>query len=196
MTLCSATFAMRSPNELLWASDLLTLFLAWVMGESRRRIPRELAGETLPRTTYSVSAPIDQIDADSTLAEVFGSGCVLGVAAIWRRGPRACRWPMRSGWLDELRRVEVPPAKERLVELCSESSANVAGYFLSPDAPLGQYSIVDIGAWTTEISFFRLTDVERKTTGEADPRLPCRPLTSNRRRRDRRTLLPEPRIAI
>ena len=162
---CSATFAMRSPNELLWASDLLTLFLAWVMGESRRRIPRELAGETLPRTTYSVSAPIDQIDADSTLAEVFGSV----VFWAWRlSGVVAQGLSMADAisWLDELRRVEVPPAKERLVELCSESSANVAGYFLSPDAPLGQYSIVDIGAWTTEISFFRLTDVERKTTGK------------------------------
>ncbi len=162
---CSATFAMRNTNELLWASDLLTLFLAWAMGESRRRIPRKLSGETVPRTTYSVSAPIDQIDTDSTLAEVFGSI----VFWAWRLSGAVTQGLSMTdaiSWLDELRHVEVPPSAERLVELCSESSANVAGYFLSPEAPLGQYGIVDIGAWTTEISFFRLTDVARQHTGK------------------------------
>ena len=42
----------------------------------------------------------------------------------------------------------------------------VAGYFLSPDAPLGQYGILDIGAWTTEISFFRVTDAAMGKTGK------------------------------
>lgn len=60
---CSAMFALTSASEDVLASDLLTLLLGWAMGESRRRIPRELISGGLPRTTYSVSVPVDQIDA-------------------------------------------------------------------------------------------------------------------------------------
>ncbi len=163
---CSATFAMRSPNELLWASDLLMLYLAWVMGETRRGIPKELSGDAVPpRTTYSVSAPIDQIDAESELSKVFGDL----VFKAWRLSGAVTQGLSMTEalrWVDELQGIEFPPAADRFVELCSESSANVAGYFLSPDAALGQYGILDIGAWTTEVSFFRLTDVDRRTTGK------------------------------
>ena len=162
---CSATFAMRSPNELLWASDLLMLYLAWVMGEARRRIPKELAGDAMPRTTYSVSAPIDQIDAESDLSKVLGDV----VFKAWRLSgavTQGLSMADASRWVDELQRIEFPKSADRLVELCSESLANVAGYFLSPDAPLGQYGILDIGAWTTEISFFRVTDAAMGKTGK------------------------------
>ena len=162
---CSATFAMRTSNELLWASDLLMLFLAWAMGESRRRLPQQLVGETEPQVTYSVSAPIDQLDTAGGLSEVF-DGIVFGAWRLSGAVTQGLPMEVASSWLDELRRVERPEATERRVELCSESSANVAGYVLSPDSPLGQYGIVDIGAWTTEISFFRLTDVDRHKTGK------------------------------
>ena len=162
---CSAMFELRGPDELVWASDLLLLFLAWVMGESRRRLPEARVGSRPPRTTYSVSVPVDQIDADSALCDVFGRL----VFQAWRLSGAVIQGIAVSdalAWIDMVQSVPLPEEKERLVELCSESSAAVVGYALSPDMTKGQYAVVDIGAWTTEVAFFRFTDVARKATGK------------------------------
>lgn len=68
-------------------------------------------------------------------------------------------------WIARVQGVELPAEEERLVELCAESAAIVAGYAMSPEMEEGQYAVVDIGAWTTEMSFFRFSESGRLMTG-------------------------------
>ena len=162
--ICSAIFSISGSSEAVLASDLLTLLLGWAMGESRQRIPADLTGETTPRATYSVSAPIDQIDAGSQLTGEYARV----VFQAWRLSG-AIRQGMELStaleWIVRVQQVAVPSDEERLVELCPESGAIVAGYAMSPEMEEGQYAVIDIGAWTTEMSFFRFTEVGQLKTG-------------------------------
>jgi hypothetical protein len=67
--------------------------------------------------------------------------------------------------LDAVQAVPTPDETESSVELCPESLATISSYALSPEAEQGLYGVVDIGAWTTDVSFFRLTDIDRDQTG-------------------------------
>jgi hypothetical protein len=161
---CSAMFTVTNASDDLLASDLLMLLLGWAMGESRRHIPKNLTGEELPRVTYSISAPIDQIDAGSQLngeyaRVVFQAWRLSGAIQQGMELSEALKWIVR------VQQVKLPSDEERLVELCPESAAIVAGYAMSPEMEEGQYAVIDIGAWTTEMSFFRFTQTGRQTTG-------------------------------
>ena len=162
---CSAEFPLRTADERVKASDLLMLFLAWVMGEARRSLMLQFDAAEPPRITYSVGAPMDQIDLGAGLSDVYDKL----VFRAWRLSGAMTQGLAVSkalAWIAEVKAVEVPPAGDRSVELCAESSANVAGYTLSPDVETGQYAVVDIGAWTTEVAFFRLIEVASKWTGK------------------------------
>lgn len=164
---CTGIFDLgNSGDPCLRASGLLTLFLAWVMGESRRQIPDDLTGGKVPRTTYSVAAPVDQIDAGSPLNEAYARIAFYG----WRLSGAVYQGvdlATAVSWIRALPTEEMPASEERLVELCAESAATVAGYAMSPEIEEGLYALVDIGAWTTEVSFFRFTEVNRRETGRA-----------------------------
>ena len=159
----SAVFALSSVEESVLASDLLIFFLSWAMGEGRRRLPNDLTGGRLPRTTYSISAPLDQFDAGSELNGAYARV----VFHAWRLSGA-----IRQGiglkeafsWIVGVQRVPLPPEEERTIELCPESGAIAAGYAMSTEEE-GLYGVIDIGAWTSEMSFFRLTQVGRQTTG-------------------------------
>jgi hypothetical protein len=60
------------------------------------------------------------------------------------------------GWLEQLRSVQLPDLAHSKVQLCSELGAALVAFVASPHTRPGLYGLVDIGAWTTEISFFEL----------------------------------------
>jgi hypothetical protein len=74
---------------------------------------------------------------------------------------------LRKGlaWLEALRSVQMPDAERSKVQLCSELGAGLVAFVVSPQTQPGMYGLVDIGAWTTEISFFNLA--KSKTDGAA-----------------------------
>ncbi len=150
------------------ASDVFTLFLAWTMRESRQWVRTQVGASSAPRTTYSVGAPIDQIDQDDRASPLVGVFNRLAFQA-WRLSEgleQGIALTDARKWIAAVKAVDVPPTEEQLIEVCAESSANVAGYALRPDVEEGLYAVVDIGAWTTEVAFFRLTDVAMKTIGK------------------------------
>lgn len=161
---CSACFAVGRPDRQALASDLITLFLAWAMGSSRAALTRELEQRVVPRTTYSISAPIDQMDEGLELNGeyariVFNAWRLSGGVRQGMPIDEALRWVAKA------QSVEMPNVDDLLVELCPEGGAGIAGFALAPEMDEGLYCLVDIGAWTTEISFFRFSDVGVAQTG-------------------------------
>ncbi len=146
------------------ASDLATLFLAWIMKEARKKLPHELKDS--PDFIYNLSVPLKQLDNKSLHT------CYKRIAFDAWRISEGMEQGISLGsalkWIKELNKEDVPLPEKSPVQLCVETSAAIVSYVKSPDALPGLYGIVDIGAWTTDISFFRLNDLSIKETG-----VPC-----------------------
>lgn len=148
------------------ATELVTLFLAWVMGEMGRRVPPALRGSAPIELTYNVGVPLDQLSEASDLRDAYR---VMTFQA-WRLSGgvrQGIELDRALAWLDQVKAVAVPPPEHRRVQLCPESGAALVGFVSSPRSRPGMYGLVDIGAWTTEISFFRLTQREVAGGGTA-----------------------------
>ena len=161
---CTAVFAVSKNDEAALASELFTLFLAWAIGESRFRIPDALTGGVVPRCTFSISSPVDQIDTDSELRKIYQ----LAAYQAWRLSvgvKQGVEVATALSWIEQLNNESTPPIEDQLIEVCSESGAVAAGYALSPEIEEGLYAVVDIGAWTTEISVFRRSVAGKKQAG-------------------------------
>jgi len=138
--------------------ELTVLYLSWVLGAVHDRLPRSLTGSAEPVLTCNLGVPVDQIDSPSPLH--------IAYARI-----ALCAWRLRGnveqgisvttalGWLSSLRSGTVNDDDDFPVVLCPETGAAVVSQLTVPTMPEGMYALVDIGAWTTDISFFRLTDV-------------------------------------
>ena len=129
-------------------------FLAWVMGETRRCLPPAFGDVTESRFTYNLGVPLDQRDYSSPLCDAYSRVSFLA----WRLSEG-----MRQGvelstvlsWIGELEEQTLPQQNSRFVHLCTEAGAAVFACRTSLDLAPGMYGLIDIGAWTTDISFFR-----------------------------------------
>ena len=161
---CSACFALGGQDREALASDLITLFLAWAMGQARLSLTRTFCNGKIPRTTYSLSAPIDQMDEG---LELNGEYARIAYNA-WRLSDAVTQGMAIDealGWVANAQSLAMPDPEDLLVELCPEGGAGIAGFALAPEMDEGLYCLVDIGAWTTEISFFRFSDVGIEQSG-------------------------------
>ncbi|MCP5057142.1 MAG: hypothetical protein GY937_10510 [bacterium] len=111
-----------------------------------------------------MSAPVDLVDAGSGLNEAYAR-VVFQAWRISSSVEQAMPLTEAIRLVRAVQEVLLPAAEERLVELCPESSATVAAYAMSPEMEEGLYCIADIGAWTTDISFFRFTEIGSGETG-------------------------------
>lgn len=147
----------------LSASDLATLYLSWVMKESRKRLPDPL--KKADGFVFNIGIPLKQLD-DSPLKVVLeqityfawrlSEGVTQGLSIV-----------QGKAWLDILKKrcVTIPPQEDRMIQLCPETSAAIVSFINSTKARPGLYCLCDIGAWTSDISVFRLTDVAKDETG-------------------------------
>lgn len=151
----------RDPTTIFRAADFATMFLAWVMKETRAQLPKEFRDS--PNFTYNVSIPIKQLDTNP-LSKKYRRM----VYTAWRISEglhQGIDLYQVLGWIKALESNELPSPEESYVHLCPETIAAIISYERSSNALPGLYSIVDIGAWTTDISFFRLTDIDADRTG-------------------------------
>jgi hypothetical protein len=140
------------------ARDLVIAYLAWIIGETRRRLPSGLASQSDARFTCNLGVPIDWLEASSPLTAVYER--IAYSAWLLSLG-------MRQGipvgtirdWILQADHKLLPPANKSPLQLCPETTAATISYANSPRPQTGLYGLVDVGAWTTDISFFRLTDV-------------------------------------
>jgi len=143
--------------------DLTILYLAWVLGEVHGRLPQALTAGTEPIVTCNLGVPVNHIDDRSPLHKTYRRIA----REAWRlRGSvgQGISASQALGWLSSMRLD--PPDDDCPVELCPETSAAVVSQ-LSASSPMsqGMYVLIDIGAWTTDISVFRLTDVAMSSEG-------------------------------
>lgn len=140
------------------AEELGVCFLAWVMASVPRNLPDVFAGFETISVTYNIGVPAAHLDSTNPLERLYR-----------RLTQSAERISSRFGQGIELREaltlvraaLEVPvlDESESVVQLCPEAEAAMISYLVSPATPEGPYGIVDIGAWTTDMSVFRLTDL-------------------------------------
>jgi hypothetical protein len=134
------------------------------MGQARQNVPRKLLGRTQVGFTYNLGVPLDQLDRDTALLRKYRE---IAFRA-WRLSEGIIQGiPINRAlsWIGAIRDVPAPPPERNPVQLCGETGAAIVSCALSPNMPSGLYGLVDVGAWTTDISFFRLTDPSNSVHG-------------------------------
>jgi hypothetical protein len=154
--ICRGVFA--PPGE-VHATELAACFIAWVMATARERVPQELGDPAHCSFTYNVGVPVGQLEGAPAVKERY-----LRVVRAAERISGRVRQRMRfEDAVTLAREALAAPLDDRLerdtIQLCAEAGAAMVPYFVCPDTAEGLYALVDIGAWTTDISIFRLTDL-------------------------------------
>jgi hypothetical protein len=140
----------------LRAQEVTALFLAWVMKQARSTLPWALKGPDPAEFSYNVGVPLDQLRPASPLRDAYRRMTFEG----WRLSEsvdQGLPLDQALAWIEKLREEEVPSEAVCKVQLCSELGAALVAFVTSPTIGPGIYGLVDIGAWTTEMSFFELT---------------------------------------
>lgn len=132
------------------------LFLAWLIGDVRGFLSRQLPSESIVKTSFNMCVPMDQYDHRArrefervlyvayTLAPNIRQGIPVAEALqYWKEATTA--------------NVRLPPESARPTFVVPETLAAIVGYVNAREAEEGLHSIVDVGAGTTDISFFRFT---------------------------------------
>ncbi len=147
----------------LAALDLATLYLSWAMNKSRKRLPDAL--KKAGGFVFNVGVPLKQLD-DSPLKAVYERISYFA----WRLSEgvkQGLSIAQAKVWLDILNQQygTMPPPEDRMIQICPETSAAIVSFVNSSSALPGLYCLCDIGAWTSDISVFRLTDIAKPETG-------------------------------
>ena len=154
---CSGVFSQPSlTGSSLKASDLAICFLAWVMGSIGNSLPSELKqgqpGD--PRLTFNVGVPVRYLDEEPRLKKAYWRV----VSHAWRlaRGvTQGIDLQTIRNWIDQLDAHGLPTEQELPVQLKTEAEAAIVSWLMSPEFLPGPYCLIDIGAWTTDVSLFR-----------------------------------------
>ena len=142
----------------LEAEQIATFYLAFVIGYSKREIERRWGDEFVLKPLFNIGAPIDQWNAQRG-SEVFTRVAFYGEklsAAVLDGAPLVDLLTAYKRMKAEYPRI--PPEAERVVFVQPETAAGLMSFVTSPRAATGLYGIVDVGAGTTDVSFFRLAD--------------------------------------
>jgi hypothetical protein len=151
----------QATQEMLSPEEVAAWYLAYVIGEVKRRI-NETLPDFQPSLTYQMAAPLGMIESQST-RESFERALHLGEALsddVTQGIELATLRSLFQGHAMALR--EMPPIADRRTFVQPETHAAMIGYAASPLSDDGLYAIVDIGAGTTDVSFFRLSREVKK----------------------------------
>jgi Ethanolamine utilization protein EutJ (predicted chaperonin) len=148
------------------ASSLACLFLSHVFHAVERQLSSRFDGERL-LLIWNTGCPVDNLDALDTKSEWER---MVGLAWTWRNRVNN---PCSLGLVNEVTRglsdFAVPAEADRHYFVQPEGLAAVKAFLESPRAESKSYAIVDVGAGTTEVSFFF------NATMMAEPGRPTRP---------------------
>jgi len=150
-------------------AELMTLYLAWIMKQARQHVPSSLK-KNKTSFVFNVGVPVKHLDEGEGGTLAFHYGKIVYDAWCLSDGlAQGIQMPVCQEWIHQLKGISPPEPANSPVQLATETSAAIVSYINSPDSKSGLCSIVDIGAWTTDVSFFRVTDIAMATTGT--PRL-------------------------
>lgn len=141
------------------ACQLGTLYLAHVIRIVRRVVAQHIGRDHELHFTYNMGVPIDHLE-DSPTKEVFARSLFLAEKLAGRTEQG---FPLMEviDLYDDLNasHPSLPSDEERLTFIHPETIAGIFSYAQSRVAEEGLYAIVDVGAGTTDVSFFRLADL-------------------------------------
>lgn len=140
--------------------DALTAaYLAYVMLRSRRVLEAELAGDHELNISFNTCVPIDQREHNVVL-KAYQRVCGVAERLVDESSEgTGTRW-----WIDRAMQLladDATPRAERLF-VVPESVAAVSAYTTSLARTDGLHALVDIGAGTTDVSIFRLSQSQSK----------------------------------
>ncbi|MGH8013072.1 MAG: hypothetical protein ACREQ4_11270 [Candidatus Binataceae bacterium] len=106
------------------------------------------------RFTYNLGVPLKSVDERFGLSSIYEELAfrALRLSAEMEQG---IKLEKVRGWIAALKSTSTPDSKTNPVQLRTEAGAALVGWLLSPNSRPGMYAILDIGAWTTDISVFR-----------------------------------------
>ncbi|MBP9019572.1 MAG: hypothetical protein KBG04_07130 [Bacteroidales bacterium] len=146
-------------------SILTSIYIAWVMKESRRQAQKILKIKQ-GSFIYNVGVPIKHLDWRKSDLHYKKYRRIFSDA--WRISEGVSQgmdYQLALDWLNEVSKEQIYNQENSYVQIAPESSAAIVSYVNSAKSQTGLYSIVDIGAWTTDVSFFRLTDINMQEVG-------------------------------
>jgi hypothetical protein len=132
------------------AAALASLFLAFVFREVEAELKARFRDDALV-LLWNVGCPMDYLDADRK-----GEWERMVGVAMDLRGEisNPSELSLLADAAERLRRFRVPDPSERSYSVEPEGLAAVKAFLESPHAESKTYAIVDVGAGTTEVSFF------------------------------------------
>lgn len=138
------------------AEDLCTLHLSVMLSEVLRILPASV-GAALPqlRLTLNAAAPLDQLRQFGIAGPYFDRVMFYALKLAESGTPRR-RW-RASAAMDALRAARqepIPDEAHSRTKVYPEAHAAMAGFLLLPESEPGLYGLLDIGAGTTDVSFF------------------------------------------
>ena len=140
------------------AEDLCTLHLAVMLREILTLIPSALSIDPRRlRVQVNAAAPLDQMSAFGPVGEYFDR--VFYYAFVLAQTGQARReWDIHEALrtLGTVRANPRPSQEMSPTRVFPETHAAITGYALLPQSKPGLYGIVDVGAGTTDVSFFWL----------------------------------------
>lgn len=146
-----------SENLVLSAKNLTIWYLAYVQGRIRQYLETRYGNAANLKVWTNVGAPIDQESVAGAKADftrvAFLSQCLSTVV----RNGIPVRDVMEAQSDLESKSLLVPDEAERTIFVQPETATGLMAFLKSTDAAPGLYAIVDVGAGTTDVSFFRLS---------------------------------------
>lgn len=147
----AGTIRIFSNAEPTAASSISCLFLAYVFREVEDRLVKQYPNERL-HMVWNIGCPLDHLDATGRRGEWER----MAGAAMELRGkvlnPTDGSLVAQATRL--IRHFTVPPQEVRNYFVQPEGLAAVKAFLESPHAEPRTYAIIDVGAGTTEVSFF------------------------------------------
>jgi hypothetical protein len=144
--------------------NLCTLYIAHAIRLVKNSLRKTFGEKFDLKITMNLGVPIDYLRKGS-LEEEFGRALYLGnrISDIIEDGQNV---QDLLKLLEELKKINtvIPGPEKRPTFIQPETIAAVLSYILSPVADIGLYGIADVGAGTTDVVFFRYSELngERK----------------------------------
>lgn len=147
------------------AEDLCTLHLSVMLSEVLPRIPAAVGADASRlRVNVNAAAPLDQLREFGSVGQYFERVVYYALRLAESGSPRRS-WQVKDaiGALEAVRRDPKPPESESQTALFPETHAAMTGFLLLPESEKGLYGLIDVGAGTSDISFFWLQKDENDT---------------------------------
>ena len=135
---------------------LATILVAGIVTNIFQRIATSL-GTGQFTTLYNFAAPLDQVETPA-LRSVFERVAHHAILLAGRI-QNGMSFDDALHHYHHISGENVPPEPGRVFAVFPEAIAAIHGYTNSPDATEGLYAVVDVGAGTTTVSFFRLAGI-------------------------------------